>query len=381
MDITSQDREYSLGSTSQGHVNMTLIETDEYVTISNDSATTEVAKFLYSNMKIAVDVKQLENVVKDRGAIEFLITTLGRVFNKEMIAMDALSEDVKSILACHQIKSRYKYAVVRDNVVVPQCSSTTKFEADSHSITNSMSSRNSTTTNSTNIIDPTSTDIFNQSEEVFQTSSCIVVFNVLYKIATTICNPDFVSVINKNLTDEFVVIGELVATSTATLNQCRSYFNKKAFASTADVTSKFTSFCALHDVDTANNEKQRVHRFMLHMYTITTDPAFRVKASDLYCLLKKHVTYDEPSQFRARMYGYLLELGIVKTRFSDGYYYFGLQKRFDSVLPSNIEDVMTRREREMDGFKPIVGGQIPLPVRVGRLVSNVNVPNITNVIS
>jgi hypothetical protein len=94
-------------------------------------------------------------------------------------------------------------------------------------------------------------------------------------------------------------------------------------------------------------EKQRVLGYIARRFVISNDATQRMRACDLYDELEEslHVSAHGGGvggdALRKRISGYLLELGLAKKRYSDGYYYYGIRSKFDTRGGSlaQVEDV------------------------------------------
>jgi hypothetical protein len=67
-------------------------------------------------------------------------------------------------------------------------------------------------------------------------------------------------------------------------------------------------------------------------YDISNDSNQKMRATDLYKSLCNNffIDYTNESTFKRKLIGHLLELGVVKKRFSDGYYFCGISQKTSS---------------------------------------------------
>lgn len=121
---------------------------------------------------------------------------------------------------------------------------------------------------------------------------------------------------------------------------CKQMFERKTFESAKVAWERASSFISLFGLQedhqrpklgadgtsTFDNEKHRVTEYMKDNFKITDDPNKRIKASELYKQLVNafKIGYDAETQFKKRLTGYLLEMGVSKKRYADGFYFFGL---------------------------------------------------------
>ncbi|KAG1653614.1 hypothetical protein FOA52_007620, partial [Chlamydomonas sp. UWO 241] len=165
---------------------------------------------------------------------------------------------------------------------------------------------------------------------------------------------------------EFVVVGSLSpGMSRRQGASFRELFHLKTLP-LSKIRTMFDSFCKLHEEDARtaaaaagleddyNVEKQTVLRMLHFNYDISDDPQKRVRASDVYAAMCKlllvpfDVSYlrvgpSETVGVKRRVCGYLLEQGIKKKRFSDGYYFYGLTPRFTNVPDMDITRMVEKR--------------------------------------
>lgn len=65
--------------------------------------------------------------------------------------------------------------------------------------------------------------------------------------------------------------------------------------------------------------------------------------------------------FKKRLFGYLLDLGLTKKRYSDGYYYFGLERK-EQKSPT-ITELISKRDDETTSWKPEKPYSLENPVK------------------
>ncbi len=127
-------------------------------------------------------------------------------------------------------------------------------------------------------------------------------------------------------------------------------------------------------------ERAAVLKHMRSMYQVSEDASQRVRACYLYAELARFAELrPAPAlQFQRRVNGYLIELGLAKKRYSDGYYYFGLTRLPDPGKPDpgkcvppascaaatcndagaatpSLEQVEEQRERELQTYDVTTG--------------------------
>jgi hypothetical protein len=93
-------------------------------------------------------------------------------------------------------------------------------------------------------------------------------------------------------------------------------------------------------VDPHQAERDAVHQYITTTYRLSNDDAHRMRASILYRLVSGAVSLScavrggsgsgsgsgsDIAGLTRRVAGYLLDLGLTKKRFADGYFYFGIE--------------------------------------------------------
>lgn len=221
--------------------------------------------------------------------------------------------------------------------------------------------------------------------DVSMPSRTYLIYNTVYEVAIVLESPDFVKETLAYFPD-FKVIGSLTATEQPILgNQLKACFHLKSVRQ--DKMQKlFDSFCTLHEMDKKQNvfnetEKEYVTRMINHYYDISDDVQKRMKATDVYRLVSPssmsgqsgQPTGEDLTSCKRRVCGYLLELGLKKKRFSDGYYFYGLTPKFNMSSKTqakatdpqsekrdapqqnltHLREIEKRREQEIQDINPL----------------------------
>lgn len=130
---------------------------------------------------------------------------------------------------------------------------------------------------------------------------------------------------------EFIIIDELK--SNQIVDAFKPFLHKKTFSNVDDVKKKLKGLLALYGDNTCIessedtlriSELNKVKKYIDSYYI--SDPLNKIKIHDFYDHIINTLCIDFKSvgAFKKRLAGYLLELGVNKTRFSDGYYFVGL---------------------------------------------------------
>ena len=98
-------------------------------------------------------------------------------------------------------------------------------------------------------------------------------------------------------------------------------------------------------------EAKTVKSFLNDRYKISSDINHRMKASVIYDIIIKNESCKidklKISDFKNRLSVYLKDIGLKKKRYNDGYYYYGIVDKYDSIVqpipppPYNIYENIT----------------------------------------
>jgi hypothetical protein len=115
---------------------------------------------------------------------------------------------------------------------------------------------------------------------------------------------------------------------------CKCVFHKKTFDNVNALGKKVDGLKQLLGLNEQVNkpsihskpDKNVLITYIQEHFEISKDNTNKIRASDLYKSLCNNfrVDYTNESTFKRKLIGHLLELGIVKKRFSDGYYFCGI---------------------------------------------------------
>lgn len=166
-----------------------------------------------------------------------------------------------------------------------------------------------------------------------------VLWNTTYSIAIIFADElDVISAVTKNLA-EWEVVYILSPMDESIIQACRLALHKKTFENVNDIKKRIESLkdafgynektnTALM-VDTATIHKNTLIDCIEKNYDISKDSNSKVRATDIYKHLCNQfcIDYAQEATFKRKLIGHLLELGVVKKRFSDGYYFCGITKK------------------------------------------------------
>jgi hypothetical protein len=193
------------------------------------------------------------------------------------------------------------------------------------------------------------------TKQITGTQAYYVLFNNIYNLSLVVNDKDLKCSISK-LTENFPEFLNAVQipdgmTSDA-VTSFYGVFHKKSFDSIEDIQKKLQAFKDLFNInDKSNKEKEGVKQYFKWNYNITDEVDKRMKANDLYKELINHmcIPYDDAAAFKKRLAGYLIELNLQKRRFSDAYYFYGIEKK--EIPKLTLQEIEERRMKERQEWK------------------------------
>ncbi len=149
--------------------------------------------------------------------------------------------------------------------------------------------------------------------------------------------------INNDIKDlEYIECFELISENI--VNQLNNYFEKANFDNIEDLKTKVNSFKILNNITLPEQktEKELVIGFINQTYNLSTDPNKKMKSSIIQDEIEKglNLFVKDKNAFSKRISSYLLELKLNKKRYSDGIYYYGIQRKVDCInFKKNVDEL------------------------------------------
>ena len=142
----------------------------------------------------------------------------------------------------------------------------------------------------------------------------------------------------------------------------KQLFNETIFNNEQDFTDKINMFnkltnCCVESFSKNKEEKELIEEYINDKYIITDNINEKIKASDICHEIENFLNKKNPSifkigdiSFRNRLSKYLLDSGLKKKRFGNGFYYYGLipfDKTKNEILyeDENVSELISRRDR------------------------------------
>ncbi len=176
-----------------------------------------------------------------------------------------------------------------------------------------------------------------------------VFYNTIYNISLVV-DDSFINNTTKLSNDfpEFIIVKSINTITSECKDHFIKLFNKVSYSNISDLRSRIDAFLKLYDIPQAtvnsenHGEKKRVKEFLDWNYTLSTDIDRKMKANDIYKEIINFlcIPLEDASAFKKRLAGYLLEFNLQKKRYSDAYYYYGIEKKttVSNVSLSDIEE-------------------------------------------
>lgn len=210
------------------------------------------------------------------------------------------------------------------------------------------------------------------------TQSLYVLYNIPQQTAIVVEETNVPSTIWASINNDFIVC------YSKCIEQFRTYFHMRTFDTVETVKKHMEKLESVLDIgmseipttstDSKPIEKTRVMSYIQRNYEINenTEPEFRKKSQEITDELEKEMRIDKADihSFRIRLSAYLQELGLKKKRFTNGYYYYGMKKKYPTYMNQDIsklsiQEIEEQRNRELNNYlnstanvpttKPIIG--------------------------
>jgi hypothetical protein len=311
---------------------------------------------LYNEIGVPINIVDTPYSVLSEGTMHFIINTCGAVVPTTLpfvtkpdaitkdgsSLLDKLTTDIETIIQYNRI-NRFWQAYANPN--------TTNSKTDSCA-TGVVSSIVDTCDNSfltSAQVSSSLTDIFDikllPDNHVPKSSRShdnvtYILWNNTYSIAIIYEDlDDVIPHIHKNK-GEWEIVHILSPMTADFIATCKCVFHKKTFDNLHALGKKVDGLKQLlgineqvknPSVDSAI-DKNLLITYLQEHFEISKDNTNKIRASDLYKRLCNNfrIDYTNESTFKRKLIGHLLELGIVKKRFSDGYYFCGITPKAET---------------------------------------------------
>lgn len=336
---------------------MILDTGDSYIILYDGPGYTDIIK-LYTKMDIDIEEIETNICIESSANMNFIHTIIGRMVsydqkcNENIDILDTLKQDIEKINSLYSVKKFWE----------EKNGSSCKYNDDKY-----MNDKN---------------DVFSKNKSLFANEllkavrsniygndfkNTYILFHTMYNMSIIVNSDDISSDICDitMLLPEFIVVVDSTLLHTlpdSTYKPLEYLFHKKTFDRIEEVKERYTTFEKLYGIrndanttknmseDNTTKEKEKVKRYLDWHYNISGDIDKRMKANDLYDELLNHMCISEKHRAlcKRRIAAYLIELKLQKKRYSDGYYYFGIEKKGKSNI--SLDDIVKNRSKDLQNW-------------------------------
>jgi hypothetical protein len=206
-----------------------------------------------------------------------------------------------------------------------------------------------------------------ERENLREENLIFVLFNPIYLQSIVVENPnkDTLYVINNHNEYGFIPLFRLCINknNTELISFIKNEYHQHIFNNIEELNSCLNTTSGFIDYNNLNinkntskiNEELEVKQFITTKFNLTDNIEDKMKASELYEIIIAspaiNIDKDKINGFRNRLSKYLIELGLKKKRYNDGYYYYGIVNKLNNNEYRNINTVyeeMLKEREQMD---------------------------------
>jgi hypothetical protein len=197
-----------------------------------------------------------------------------------------------------------------------------------------------------------------------QKSLIVVMFNPIYLQTIVVENPDkdTLYVIRNHNEYGFIQLFTLCINKNNTMLNTfikkeyhqHIFNNIEELNNCLNTTSGFIDYNNLHINKNVLkiNEETEVKQYITNNFNLTDNIEDKMKASELYDLILAspaiNIDKDKISGFRNRLSKYLIDLGLKKKRYNDGYYYYGIVDKLKNIYSLDINSIYEKMIKERE---------------------------------
>lgn len=180
-----------------------------------------------------------------------------------------------------------------------------------------------------------------------------IIYNKLFNLVLVIKDSkNFLEEMCKDFPD-FEIVGEFpcIIREQDVFEKAKPFFHQTLFEFKSDVENKINAFRTLFNFTVSpcgTDERTEVQNIMHRLFDINTDPKERMRALELYMKVssyipRNHIQCSNDSILHKRLAAYFLEMGLIKKRFSDGVYYYGIKLKTVDTSKLSVKEMMKQR--------------------------------------
>jgi len=312
---------------------------DNYIICLKDESTYKDAIMLYESMELEVKEIDTESRATPEG-LQFIHSTIGRVITYGLfVDVDVSREKLNTL---HSVPAR----LIHDVEIIANFAKSKVYWENMQYPPKQIA---------TNEIAAIPNNIYTIIHD--DRSHLYIFYNTIYNLAIVKEYSELQSSardISKYFSDFVIAIEIKTPLPEGTLAAFNNIFHKKSFDNVETIKQKYTAFCDLFGIGTKTcamqDEQGRVRDFLTTSYIMSTDESKRIKANELYKTVINHMCIDihDVVTFKKRLAGYLVSLNLQKKRFSDAYYFYGLEAK--QVKTPFISDILKQRAIEQGSY-------------------------------
>ena len=184
---------------------------------------------------------------------------------------------------------------------------------------------------------------FQKETPVEKKDTFYIVHHPYFQATFTIKNPDTtIKQLLNNKKQGFELYNEYMTTNNVYDDILQKLFDGFIYDNVADLEKRLTVLKTLNEETKIDNktksESDHVKEFIKNKYEINSKIEDKIKAQDILFMVEDYFVFTINGfekgrlSFRNKLSKYLLDMGLKKKRFSDGFYYYGLseKKKFDN---------------------------------------------------
>ena len=203
---------------------------------------------------------------------------------------------------------------------------------------------------------------------VIEVDNIVIVLNYMNLATFILVNPsnEETKIIKEHTEYGFIELLNIKTSNTHIVTFIKETFENFVFNNidelnkTLDILSRY---CELFNKSTQlnkihNTEEAQIHEYLKYQYIINDDVNNKIKFTDLYNIILNTLTLSidktKVNGLKNRLSTYLKNLGLIKKRYSDGYYYYGIRLKNHEeaafVIGEYLLEIKLRDEEEKKNF-------------------------------
>lgn len=192
---------------------------------------------------------------------------------------------------------------------------------------------------------PNTYDEYDKYEPITQTvvdlNNIIVIFNYLFLTTIVIENPNssHFQIINNHCEYGFIKLFNIYTNNLNIIDFVKKSFNYFTFNNIDEINKTlefllnyielFSKSNKLNEIN--NSEEKSISTYLKSRFVLDNDINNRMKFTDLYNILLSvpfiDINQNKINGFKNRLSSYLKNIGLLKKRYNDGYYYYGIREK------------------------------------------------------